>query len=473
MTNNSILKRFYISLLIAVCFFFAVSPANAAVFDILTTSMEEYCGGWDEAFANYSGSENCWACQIFMLIFDAANTVAGHVNSALSGPLSSVIVSGCGLWILFHTVVFFGNFSNPEPAEYLTKVGGILLKVVFGLMLIKGGASMAFTYIVNPVLTAGARLATNSISTTGSGLGVSIGDISGSMSGPLGGGVRSALKQMIESVSASMAQSQAIAFGLRCGAPFWMKIIDLIPVFNPLMFVVGAFLGCIFWAIAILFSFALLDVIFRIGLLVGMMPVFIAAWVFPVTASYAQTAWVTLLHCGLTFFVTGIMASLMNILVQRAWGPSDSNTGFNEFMTKMHAGQYVEAWDSLFDSGIGGGLGAICLVICIAFWAWFLTPKADSMASKFVEGFTSSCALKAIKMIISLVMDLLMLIISLCTFGLGSLVYSAKVVKVLSDNIERAEEIAEKIKKVIEKIRKMRERMQKMVEKMMDLNPDA
>ncbi|MBR1945926.1 MAG: hypothetical protein IJ846_06535 [Alphaproteobacteria bacterium] len=471
MTKRFAFKRLCGGLAVAIGSFFILSrPVMAGLFD---KDMSEVCGSWENALSDYSGTEHCWACQIFMLVFDACNQVAGQINSALSGPLSSLVVAGCGLWIAFETASFFGSFGNRETAEYLTKLGGILLKVLFALLFLKGGAAMAFTYIVNPVLTAGARLATNVIAMTNSGLNVSMGDISGSMSsGPMGAGVRGALNQMIESISSSMAQSQAIAHGLRCGAWFWKEIeISLIifsikfHIFNPVMFQIGAVLGCMFWAIAILFSFAVLDVIFRIGMLVGMMPVFIAAWVFPKTASFADTAWSVFLHSTLVFFITGLLASAINILVEKSWNVAGDNT--NNFMAKMQSGDYVEAWDSLFDSGIGGALGSIFLVHCVVVWCWFMAPKADELAGKFAEGgFTSNCALKAIKMILGFIMDLIMFIITIVTLGVASCMYSIKVGKMFADNAEKAYEIADKIEKRLQKIKKEMERLQKVAQSM-------
>ena len=104
MTKRFIFKRLGIGLAFAASFFFMLSrPVMAGLFD---KDMSEVCGSWDKALGDYSGSEHCWACKIFMLVFDACNQVAGQINSALSGPLSSLVVAGCALWIVFETVSF-------------------------------------------------------------------------------------------------------------------------------------------------------------------------------------------------------------------------------------------------------------------------------------------------------------------------------------------------------------------------------
>ena len=461
------IKRWFVGLLIAVGVVFALSrqatarPSCTDVWFGRGGTITDCCGTWDENVSDYTGQDNCWSCQIFMITFNAGNKLAGQVNKALSDPIKKLVAIGAGLWIAFVSALFLHNYSGPDPREYLTKLGGIFLKLIFAYAILDGGCEFVFEYILNPVLSSGVRLANEMISLTNSGITVSMPtDVEGSFdNGPVSSDVADALKSMIEAIASSMAESQAISKGLHCGARFWWKFPVLIEfyVFNPFMWFVGALFGCLFWGIGILFSFAMLDVIFRLGLLIGLLPVFVAAWVFPMFSSYAKTAWDMFLNTVLVFFITGITASFIVLLTEGAW---DSNGGnVNEFMDKMKAGDYPEAWDTIFQDGFFGGIGSLFVVLCVIHWGWMMAPKADGTAKKMLPGtsFSSPCAMKAIKKILQIIIWIIEAIIAVITAGVSSFTYVVDFLQYLEQAGEEIQKIREFIEKVKEKKRRLEE----------------
>ena len=462
--------------------------------------MNGICDTFAQNLQDYSDQNHCWTCEIFVLLFDSANVVSGQINNTLAKPVLNLVIVGGLVWLSFVTLVFFGNIGDaPNPMEYLTKVGSIMLRVGIAGCFLAGGSSVAFNYIVNPVLSSGVQLASSTLSMTGAGISMagnsgSSGDAVSSMeawthgsrgriesqfggssssfkakgsgSGPMGDGVRNSLKQMIYRMSSGMARAQAVSQGLRCGAFFWKKVSfgALIPipdflVPNPLMWAVGAWLGCIFWIISIMFCMAMLDVIFRIGLLVGILPVFIAAWVFPITGAFAKTAWEMFLNSVLVFFITAIVAALVVILSERAWesGPSGS---FSSFMSQMQANSYVEAWDSLFAGGASDGLTTLFIVSAVALWAWAISPKADGVAEKILgASFSSSVAIKALHAMIDFFMNLVMMVFTIVTAGAAACMYLLKIFsffKKSMDTLKKIQETMDKIERFQAKVRKIR-----------------
>ena len=470
--------------------------------------MKEFCDTWEENIQDYSDQEHCWSCEIFILLFDAANIVAGQVNSVLSSSAQGIVVMGGALWLAFYTLIHFGGLisSEQDPMEYLTKVGTIMLRVGFGYAFLAGGASFAFDYIISPVLSSGASLANETLSVTNTvnatmatdvasntghfspvdsiiewtqkgtsrienkwagmaatALNGNLFNINGSLSGPMGSGVRDSLKQMIAQIASSMAESQAIAQGLRCGAAFWLKIdVPVMPTFmipNPLMWVFGAWMGCIFWVVSILFSFAMLDVIFRIGLVVSMLPIFVAAWVFPITKQFAEKAWQMFFNTVLVFFITGITAVFIVTLVERAWGVADGEGEVNSFMDSMRNSNYVTAWDDLWDAE--NSVYTLLCVSLVTMWGWVMAPKADALAKKFVGGsFSSSVAIKAIKALLTTLFDIISLIITILTWGAASCLYVLQFAQWIAKAADAAQKL-KKIQKAIEKMQKVTKKLQK------------
>ncbi|MBR1777756.1 MAG: hypothetical protein IJ752_04135 [Alphaproteobacteria bacterium] len=498
-------KQLYIRLLLVVGLFFVSSSSVFA--SAQQDAIDKYCDTWDVNIEDYSGQEHCWSCEIFVLLFDSANMVAGLTNSALGDGAKGIVAVGGGLWFAFYTLMFFSNVGGlSDPMEYLTKIGSIMLRIGIAGVFLSGGASMAFDYIISPVLTSGAKLANIALNASGH-LPVTLpNDVaspatdmynkmkewkekdadsiaakfaaaatapifgnapSAAISGPMGDGVRSALKQMIAAMASGMAQAQAIAQGLRCGAAFyWHVDLYFIEWFfpNPLMAFVGMWLGCVFWGISVMFCFAMLDVIFRIGLLVSMLPIFIAAWVFPITSQFAQSAWKMFLNTVMVFFVTGLTASFIVVLVENAWDINPGET--SSFMAEMKASHYTDAWEQLFEQGFVAGLGTLLLVSAVAWWGWLMAPKSDETAKKFVGGsFSSSVAIKAIKKLINFIIDAVMFVLTIVTMGMGACMYFFKVARTMADALDKVQklrEIEQKIKETRKKLQKMRKIQDKM-----------
>ena len=469
MTKQFVLKRLLIGLLLFCSVFAYASSNNAVAGGMDDMTMDIFCDSWDKNMEDYSDQEHCWSCQIFMLFFDAANKTAGQINNALSGPIGKVILIGVSLFVVFNTLFFFGNVNDaPDIMAFLTKIGGIILKAGFAYCFLKGGSALAFDYIVSPVLTEAANLAVMILdSTDTNAVECSIVMDGGSALSPMGEGVRSSLDCMIKKIASGMARSQSIAQGLRCGAFFWFEVglpwfipIPLPHFFipNPLMWLVGIMLGCLFWLISFMFPIAMLDVIFRIGLIVGMLPLFIAAWVFPITTTYAKTAWEIFLHSCLVFAITGITVCMIVMMLESAWSAGDSAV-LEDFQKKMEASAYVEAWDLLFDNG---GLASLFIVISVGVWGLYVAPQADKMSGQFVgKDFPTSCGIRAIRGTIFFIMDVILFIITLISSGATSCLYVLKVAKHVADGVEKVEQL----KKRIEKIRQFRKKLDKIQRK--------
>lgn len=474
MTKHFGFNKFIIGLLLF-CGVFAhafSTPATAATL-MEGATMEAFCDTWDKNIADYSDQEHCWGCHIFLLFFDAANKTAGQINAALSNPLGDVINIGVGLFLIVQTLMLFSNVGDaPSPMEYLTKVGGMLVKAGFGWCFLKGGSAMAFEYIVNPVLTAAAQLSGDILDASGGG------SVSCTMPSamtvsktlPMGTEVRASLKCMIEKIASGMAESQAVAQGLRCGAfffnPFdWEDVGPLdflgipIPCPNPIMWGVGMLFGCMFWFISFMFPIAMMDVIFRIGLLVGMLPLFITAWIFPITSRYAKTAWNIFLHSCMVFAVTGIIISMTIAMLDNAWNGSDQGS-MATFMSEMKSSAYVQAWNHLFSSG--RGLFGLFMVLATTVWAIYVAPIADDLSGKFVGAeFSSNCAVKAVRGTLFFIIDIILMIITVITLGATSCLYLVRIMKNVAEGVEKAE----KLRQRLEKIKKFRKRMMKIQQK--------
>ncbi len=421
------------------------------------TTMEEFCDSYQKNIEDYSDQSNCMACKLFMLFFDAANETAGQVNSKIAPPMQKVLTTGSLIWLAISMLIFFSSIGDdPGIMGFLTKLGGMMIKVAFGYVMLSGGGTMAFNYFINPTLEAGALLSAQVMPGGDCG---SFGGGGGSIKAPMSPGVRSAMDCMIKKIASGMAQSQAIAQGLRCGAFFWRGIeVVVLPKFyipNPIMWAFGMILGCSFWFTACMFSMAMLDVIFRIGLLVGMIPLFVTAWVFPPTAQFAKSAWDFLINALMVFVIAGLTISILVTMVQSAW---TAGGDLGEFIGMMQANEYVKAFDMIFDKGVFAGLGRMLIVITVAFWGVFIAPVADKFANEFMQtNMPKSVAIRAIGATASFIVDVIIFIITILTAGIGSVLYFLRVFKAVAASAK----YVKKVKEMQDRMRKIRQKAEK------------
>ena len=101
------------------------------------------------------------------------------------------------------------------------------------------------------------------------------------------------------------------------------------------------------------------------------------------------------------------------------------------------------------------------------------------MAEKFAVGatFSSSIGIKAIRAMIDFILDLISLVLTIVTFGIGSCIYALKLFKVMAKTAEKAKKIRDMMKKVkkarekIEKIKKKVDKVQKHARKAANFVP--
>lgn len=89
----------------------------------------------------------------------------------------------------------------------------------------------------------------------------------------------------------------------------------------------------------------------------------------------------------------------------------------------------------------------------------YVAPIADKLSGQFIgsQEFPESCGIRAIRGTIFFIMDVILAIITIISFGATSCLYVLKVAKHLADGAQKVEQL----KRKIDKVREMRKRIQK------------
>lgn len=474
-------KYIAFALFIVVCVCFTI-PAQAGFFvSVNPGDVETYCDDYQQYLDYYAGGD-CWTCKIFLLIFDAANEVSGDIAGKISGPLAKILAVGLALRIAYHSAIFIGNVSEGgDLMGHLTNVGGMCFRALFAGIFLAGGATVAFDYFVLPIIMSGANYALAALEADCS---VDVG--TPSLSGPLSG-ARGSMECMIKTIATGLKEPQAIAASLRCGSMHWRKIsagvwvfkADVAELIHPIMGIWGCVLGIFYWAASFLFPLVLIDIVFRLGLIVGFVPVFAVAWAFPPTEKYAKTGLTIILHCCLTFIVSSLIVGMIVGITLHAF-----NYGFSakhmtwlgdalsiDFVSLLRQKMYIEAFDNLW---AGENAASVMIsTIVISIFAVKIAEKPDELAAAFSGSQPmESCAGKAIRAMVNMVIDIIILIITIISWGASCEMYLYKVGQYFQktaktvEEIEKAAKRARDMRKRIKKLRDRAERLRKTAQRM-------
>ncbi len=413
---------------------------DQAVMDMLANllNVEPYkC----EDFSTYVNQyKKCHMCNIFDLVFDNANKVSGAVSKAVSPSAAKALLAFFGMWIAINILQEMSNVgAGFDGLALATKVGFMAIRVGIAYFILLDSCTMVFEYLIAPIFDA----TSGYISLMGSSANLG----GGGGGAPLGGGAKSGMSAMIKGITDNIADEQGLGAALRCGAHQY-KPFDKLPfeITNPIMWTYGCIIGGLFWSLSFIFPLVLLDVVLRIGLLMGFLPIMFLAAVFDSTRSYA-TKWLTEIVGACAVFVTAaFIVTVITEIAKEMGRISKAYPGGVDFWNNIEGGKFVDAYNGMDATATFGGLFALCAV---CFWGILLAPRCDKIAQGYFGGTsTESCALRAIKAMISLAISLVIFILTIITVGCGAILYALQ-------GVQRAAETADKVERWRKRIQKM------------------
>ena len=400
-------------------------------------------------------NSNCQMCKVFMMIFDKSNQVCAAIARAVSPSASRALLSFFALWMAITVLQEFSNVgAGFDGAAMLTKIGGMLIRVTLAYLVLLDSCEWFFGHVINPTMDAMVDMVSavsSSPCTVGSG--------GASSNAPLSPGVRSGMKCAIENIANGVSEVLSISAAIRCGANMWEPI-DWLPIqiFHPLMWLYGCAIGVMFWFVSFIFPLVMLDIIFRIGIILGFAPIFFLAAVFDSTRPYTKQWYQTFFSSCMVFVVASIALAIVVDMVKSVLNIYGSN-GASSFVSMIQGNQFVEAYLQLDTASLFLSLIAIN---GIGFWAIQIAPKCDEITKGLFGGVAiESCAEKAFKAMANLAFSILILILTIVTCGIGSILYVCRAVKFVADSAKALQ----KIMKALKKMQKAAKNAQRVLEK--------
>lgn len=214
-----------------------------------------------------------WWEKPFKIVSEAAVKFGDETFAKVAPDAVKLAGVGFGLWLAVFCMKWVGSMTETDGLANATQVGGMMIKlcIAAGLLMNK---DYFFGYFVVPILDAGAGMA---------GLG-----------GGGGSGLWSTIEpmhQIIDDAHKALAKTQGLGDLAMCISHIYrieiwgIKLLG--GILDPSVWANGCAVSWITWFLMVCWPILIFDALFRLGITAAFCPLFIVAWVFPVTGRFA------------------------------------------------------------------------------------------------------------------------------------------------------------------------------------------
>ncbi len=275
----------------AVCVAFALAMAlSLSACDAPETDPNEKV-----EFQNTAAS--CVTCPLFTMVSDAGLTLRTQMIQKTAKPAMQVVGVGFALWLALFVMKFVGSLKEPDIAGFWNGLGIRTFWVVLICAALSANVADAITYIIDPVCSAFIDVAMLALSR------MPASPVSCSSSTNPGEGMACVVQ----------AASNAFAVG-----PSTMTALLNNLFTNPLALFSGCISIIVSYLIILIVPLYLLESVFCYFVILALLPMWVAAYAFPITRQFTATAWNSLVivfiqMLGMAIFL-GLSANIFQIL---------------------------------------------------------------------------------------------------------------------------------------------------------------
>jgi len=310
----------------------------------------------------YKDMSHCWGCTIFDALFNAINDIIKVLYIEMSYGALGLLTIIFALWIAFRVGKVLFTFKEPDTKEFWTEFTRMAFAVSFcAVILMNKGTIMQFlSYTITPIFQGIIDFSVALITKSFSSIGV-VTDYSSCTVPFAGDGGEEVLDDGLK--ESLICLIYKIGLKLEYGMFFANKL--MYQGFVQFFFAIP--LWIIFALMKFIFPFVLVDGIFRIGVMLVLLPVLIAFWPFPILRKYATAGWKIFIGAMVHIMILTIFITLMIEI-------------FTDF-TALSVGTIDESEELL--EKIGAAPEALIFMVFLGFYAWKFMSRANLIAAQF------------------------------------------------------------------------------------------
>lgn len=341
------------------------------------------------------GAEDCWPCSLVGMFIETIQTMASNMYPYVNEIAFYILGMVFLFWIAFRVLKFIGTLGYGDPGEFMTDLLVRFITVAIVAAILQAPIVDFYRIALSPFINMTAALSgklsemsmtdgqTTFAEQAQKKMGLKWDDACKScqlMQDPdyefpaKEGQIVVMDAQSVNGLLCMTCQAYrqvmpmiAIGEKMNCYALSTGTRIPLVSIVIPKFahLIVGMLLVIIFSILSIIIAFYILDVILRLGFVIVLTPLFIAAWAFPSTREYSTKAWHMILFCLLQFIGIAVMMALF-VNICTAMMPGDPSSLIKYMVNDNVDGMYkvITGMEPLPPAlgGAGGAVGGVAIV---------------------------------------------------------------------------------------------------------------
>lgn len=320
----------------------AIETVGEAVLDTYkaVTSAFYYCPSAKELKERYM--TGCFPCQIVKTLIASFMKAADKVYETSKEAGKKLLLLGAMIWLVFWAMQKLSSFANPEPMAMMNELVIFLSKCVVAYCFLTAGTGTLVSYVVNPILGAGADFGV-ALMLESKTLDVkSDPEPENRYDGPteiVSERVMNKVLKFSESVSNEVAMNLAMGNALTCfsikeGLLFSVPGLIDIRIPDIWLWLCGAAIWCAGFMLTLSVCYYLIDIPFKLGFAIIALPVVIGLWPFKLTTGKLKSCIQIVLNSAGTFLFLALSSSYAMRLIDESLNVKEGPKGAEDLTGK-------------------------------------------------------------------------------------------------------------------------------------------
>ena len=317
----------------------------------------------------------CWFCPLFEKIYTSAGEYAMTGYNAVAEGCRALIAIGLGLWFAFESLKALSQVSAFQPGAFWKKVTGRMFAGVLAIAILSSNAIDVYGYLISPIILAAVGFGSALLPSIGGGQ-ICVPASSTPTYDPnnaLPIEAREALGCMMQNMNDAVADAMGWGVALIINSS-GQGFLGVLPDIG--MLISGIIIAFMFFLLLMVMPIYMVDSVIRLGIVGALLPVFVVAWVFPLTKHFSKAGFTMLINSMVQLITMCLFVGLISAMVGGILYGLDAVNA----QDAANDNDVVALYEALStESMLIFQLGAVALM------GFFLISKAPVIGSHFSE----------------------------------------------------------------------------------------
>ncbi len=330
----------------------------------------------------------CYSCVIVKTLIETFMTACSKVYDVSREAGIKLLFIGSLIWLVAFVIKNVSSMTNVEPATMINSLLVFFFKVMFAAIVINAGIGVIISYMINPILTAGADFGLAIMNTTADITSASnsfivgsreaaptieiaqVANADGTASNIISADVMNKLVLFTENLDKTVSNNLVIGHAMTCHSMWagaW-KLTKDITIINMWLWFCGASIWFVGFMLTLGICYYLLDISFKLGFAIIALPVVIGLWPFNITQGKLKDCFSIILKSAATFMFLALTTTYATVIISQAFnGTSRLLNAIESANNTANANSAAASADAEYISNIFDITGPYFIIIIIAF----------------------------------------------------------------------------------------------------------